>query len=162
MKIHMSVITALCLFAGTAFAEVKDQSKDTGRYDIIEDSISYCSQPPAFPTDNGLGFATVSAEFSYKICKEVETAQYEVSGSFWNTNATKIVGTERYSYVLVNVTGGQSQSILEERNDKGESLGFDFFQWTNAVGNVTSACSNERSLSLRQQVPKYSTKCASR
>jgi hypothetical protein len=114
MTVKAALILILSVTATASFADtqVKEQSKDTGRFEIIEDSVSRCSQPPILPMSNGLGFTSIASQFTYKICKEVESAQYEVSGSFWNTDAKKIPGTEKYSYVLAEVTGGQTKTLF--------------------------------------------------
>lgn len=138
MKKIISITALALVLSQVATAEVVTQTKEAAAQTI---AVGQCSEAyrTSLPT-------LAKSEFSYTVCQEKVTAQYNKVGSGWNAKYDLIAGTEVRSYEILNKTGGHSAVIQEDA---------DIF----ALMSISNACQSIRSAMQKSIVSVSKTNC---
>lgn len=111
-----------------AFAEVKQKTTE-GKSQVI--FVGTCNAPTA-------SYGVIKSEFTYTVCQEYVTADYEVTGDSWNTKSTIISGTEKYAYNITQKTNGSSL-YYDEKTEDGMMKYLDALTNCNSIRQATAS-----------------------
>lgn len=151
------LLVAILMCAQSAFAQekpakIESQTRATGKEVAIYLSVSSCSTP-SIPTNSFT--REIQSNFEYKVCRELKTVQYTVTGSNWNQDRQEIPGTATFSYQIETVKKGSSFWLAVDAEGNIDPLSYAM-----NVSNVIVQCRSMQQLVAQQSRQLQDTPCS--
>ncbi len=152
----MKTILAITLLSITVLAEVKSKviTRATGREQVV--SVGQCSSPVLGVT-NGI----YQSSFTKVSCREFETYQADIAGSFWNSKETRTSeSTLSYKIDQEQITKSNYQYSNSNSGDAGVDLIIDGVEAALRITDALNQCNNARNTLAGVVIPVQQSKCA--
>lgn len=155
-SMKLSAIALFTVIGVTAFAETRTETvtKRTGREQII--NVGACSSPVL-----GLTNGVYQSSFVKVSCKEYETYQADVKGSFWNRKESRTSGsTMSYRIEQETLTKTNIQYSSPNTGDAGADAVIGVAEAALLMMDALNQCNNTRNVLMSVVVPVSQTACS--
>lgn len=153
-SILLSSMMFACLFATAQEVTVKTVTQPTGRDQLI--SVGQCSSAVA-----GLATGIYNSSFTKVVCREYETFQANVEGSFWNSKTTRASESVlSYRIDQEQVTKSNYQFSNVDTGNQSADIIISAVEAALLAADAVNQCNNTRNVLYPLLVNLNSTKCA--
>jgi hypothetical protein len=153
----LGILLSLCAFCFVATAQeakIKTVTQPTGRDQLI--SVGNCSSAVS-----GISTGIYNSSFTKLVCREYETFQANVEGSFWNSKTTRTSeSTLSYRIEQQTVTKSNYQFSNVDTGNQSADIILTAVEAALLAADAVNQCNSARNLLYPLIVNLNSTKCA--
>ena len=150
----LSAIAFYGLMASAQESRIETVTRATGRDQII--SVGTCSSAVT-----GISTGIFNSSFTKVVCREYETYQAKVEGSFWNSTSTRASGsTLSYRIDQETVTKSNYQFSSASTGNEAADQMLSVMEAAMLAADAVNQCNNARNVLYPLLVNLNATKCA--